>query len=93
MLEIKEGKFKFYIGEDEDAPLAEITYVNTGVDKIIIDHTIVSDELQGQGIAKKLLNKAVSFARENNKKIIPVCPYVKAQFEKNEDEYKDVWFR
>ncbi len=93
MLEIKEGKSKFYIGEDEDAPLAEITYVNTGEDKIIIDHTIVSDSLQGQGIAKKLLTKAVSFARENNKKIIPVCPYVKGQFEKNEDEYKDVWFR
>lgn len=92
-MEIKEGATKFYIGDNEEKPLAEITYVITGEDKIIIDHTLVSDELQGQGIAKKLLTRAVEFAREENKKIIPVCPYVKAQFEKNEELYNDVWFR
>lgn len=93
MLEIKEGKSKFYIGENEESPLAEITFVDSGDDRFTIEHTIVSDELQGQGVAKKLLNRAVEYARENNKKIIPVCQYVKGQFERNEMEYNDVWSR
>ena len=93
MLEIKEGKSKFYIGEDENAPLAEIIYTSSDDGKITIEHTIVSDELQGQGIAKKLLTRAVEYARENNKKIIPMCSYVKDQFERNEYEYEDIWYR
>jgi len=93
MLDIQKGTSKFFIGDNEEDPQAEITYIDSGEDKIIIDHTIVSESLQGQGIAKKLLEKAVSFARDNNKKIIPVCPYVKAQFEKNSSEYEDVWVK
>ena len=92
-MEILKGEGKFYIGDNENDPLAEITFVKTGEDKIIIDHTIVSDTLQGQGVAKKLLTRAVEFAREEKIKIIPVCPYVIAQFEKNPDLYGDVWFR
>lgn len=88
-MDIKKGENKFYVGESEDNAIAEITYVPTGASKIIIDHTYVSDELRGQGIAKMLLNEAVAYARAENKKIIPLCPYAKVQMEKNE-EYHDV---
>lgn len=80
---------KFYIGEDLNRPLAELTYVNSGTDKIIIDHTYVSDALAGQGIAKKLLAEAVDWARKNNKKIIPLCSFAKGQMEKKPD-YQDM---
>jgi len=36
-----------------------------------------------------LLETVVDFAREENKKIIPVCSFAKAEMNKNED-YKDV---
>ena len=49
----------------------------------------MSDELRGQNIAKQLLNKLADLAREENKKIIPVCSYVVAQFNKS-NEYDDV---
>lgn len=88
-MNIKKGKNKFYVGNSEDDISAEITYVPTGESKIIIDHTYVSDEHRGQGLAKLLLNEVVRYAREENKKIIPLCPYAKAQMEKNE-EYHDV---
>lgn len=89
MLEIKKSSNKFYIGDSEENPLAEMTYVNSGEDIIIVDHTFVSDELGGQGVGKLLLKEVVDWSREANKKIIPLCPYVKAQMEKNQ-EYHDM---
>ncbi len=89
MLEVKKGKDKFYIGDFEDKPLAEMTFVISGKDILIIDHTSVSDELGGQGAGKKLLKGIVDWARQEDRKIIPLCPYAKAQMERNE-EYHDV---
>lgn len=52
-LEIKQGENKFYIGDDENNALAEITYRFVDNNEINIDHTGVSDELGGQGVGKK----------------------------------------
>lgn len=89
MLEIKKGPSKFYIGDSEENPLAEMTYVISGEDIIIIDHTLVSDQLGGQGVGKLLLKEVVEWARDEKKKIIPLCPYAKVQMEKNQ-EYHDM---
>lgn len=87
-MEIKQAKDKFYVG-DESTPSAEMTYVVSGNGLIIIDHTYVSDVYKGQGVGKLLLENVVNWARENNKKIVPLCPYAKAQMEKN-PEYHDM---
>jgi uncharacterized protein len=91
MLIIKEDINKFYIGDEEDNPKAEVTYVNDGEDKIIIDHTFVSEELRGQKIGQQLIKKVVDFARQENKKIIPQCPFAEKEFNKNK-EYEDVLY-
>jgi len=88
-MEILQDKGQFYIGDNPADPLAEITYVEAGEKKIIIDHTFVSDELRGQKIGDKLVARAVQFARDNNKTVIPLCPFAKAQFDKH-PEYQDV---
>jgi len=62
-------------------------------DKLTVYHTEVDDEYAGNGFAKLLLNQLVSYARENNLKIVPLCPYVHAQFKRSLEEYKDVWFK
>lgn len=68
--------------------LAEITWIESdGV--MTMNHTYVSDELRGQGVAKKLLDEAANYARTNNLKMKPVCSYVVASFEKS-DAYDDV---
>lgn len=69
-LEIKQGENKFYIGDDENNALAEITYRFVDNNEINIDHTGVSDELGGQGVGKKLVKAVVEHARENHLKII-----------------------
>ncbi|MDI2586009.1 GNAT family N-acetyltransferase [Psychrobacillus sp. NEAU-3TGS] len=68
--------------------LGEITWTLLG-DIMVMDHTFVSDKLRGQGIAKKLLDAAASYARQNNLKMEAVCSYVVAVFNKS-DEYNDV---
>jgi len=90
-MEIKKGKNRFYIGDDENNPIARITWKNGGENIIVIDHTIVDLTLRGQGIAGKLLAKVVEMAREENLKIIPVCSYAVVKLNRN-DEYKDVLY-
>ncbi|WP_144513605.1 GNAT family N-acetyltransferase [Bacillus sp. FJAT-22090] len=68
--------------------LGEITWTLLG-DIMVMDHTYVSDRLRGQGVAKKLLDAAASYAREKDLKMEAVCSYVVAAFNKSE-EYNDV---
>lgn len=89
MLEVKKGIKSFYVGDSEENSVAVMTYVVSGEDLIIVDHTYVSDELKGQGVGKLLLKELVDWARKENKKIIPQCSYVREQMEKNE-EYHDI---
>lgn len=91
-MDVKHGSKSFYIGESEDAPLAEMGYVNSGEKLIIIDHTTVPDSLSGQGVGKKLLKELVDWARAENLKIMPLCPFAKVQMEKNE-EYQDMIYK
>ncbi|AZA75007.1 GNAT family N-acetyltransferase [Chryseobacterium indoltheticum] len=61
--------------------------------KLTVYHTEVDEEYAGKGLAKLLLEKLVSYARENDLKIVPLCPYVHAQFKRNPEEYNDVWLK
>lgn len=58
--------------------------------KLRVYHTEVSSEYGGRGFAKLLLNQLVSYALENNLKIIPLCPYVLSQFKRYPEEYAAV---
>ena len=68
-----------------------MTYTWAGDSKFIIDHTEVSEEFNGKGVGKKLLMATVDYARNNNLKIIPLCPFAKSVFDKTE-EIRDVLF-
>ena len=74
-LELKKASNGFYVGDNASHPLARITYVSKDPNIIIIDHTFVDPSLRGQGIALKLVEAMVEFARSNQKLIIPVCSY------------------
>lgn len=78
----KHGSFEALI-EGKRAGL--MTYTWAGEDRFIIDHTEVEEAHNGKGVGKEMLIKAVEFAREKDKKIIPLCPFAKATFQKNED--------
>ena len=74
---VNEGFFIF--GENGDE-LAKLTYRKEG-EKLFFESTVVSPELRGQGIAGKLFEAGVKYARENNYKLVPVCSYIVKKFE------------
>ncbi|MAP93793.1 MAG: GNAT family N-acetyltransferase [Ponticaulis sp.] len=68
---------------------AEMTFSKAGTERIIIDHTGVPRELGGRGIGVKLVEQGVLDARAKGLKIVPLCPFAKAQIEKH-PEWQDV---
>ena len=86
--EVIDNKGAFFIA-GENKRLASMTYTQAGPNRIIIDHTEVEDELRGTGAGKSLVLAAVAWARENNIKILPLCPFARSVFQKN-PEINDV---
>ncbi|HEV7780303.1 MAG TPA: GNAT family N-acetyltransferase [Chitinophagaceae bacterium] len=82
------SKGRFFTGEDGNY-LAQMTYTMPSPDKMIIDHTEVSDELRGKNVGYQLVFAAVEYARANNIKIIPLCPFAASVFKKK-PELQDV---
>lgn len=68
---------------------AEMTYSRASATLIIIDHTEVPDALRGRGVGQALVLRAVEDARREGFRIIPLCPFAKAQFERHA-EWRDV---
>ncbi|MCE3295297.1 MAG: N-acetyltransferase [Crocinitomicaceae bacterium] len=86
--EENKGTFKAFI----DGILAgKMTYSQAGENKFIIDHTEVDKQFSGKGVGNRLVIEAVTFARESQQKIVPLCPFARSVFEKT-PEIRDVLF-
>ncbi|WP_300381239.1 GNAT family N-acetyltransferase [Henriciella sp.] len=68
---------------------AELTFTHRGDNLISADHTEAPEALKGTGAAAALVDFMIADARENGFKIIPLCPYVRARYEKH-SEWRDV---
>ena len=78
-----------YVVRNADGVEAEMTYTRSGDSRIIVDHTGVPDAFRGQGIGARLVTRAVEDARAEAKAILPLCPFVAAQFRRH-PEWEDV---
>lgn len=81
-----------YVLRGPDGAEAEMTFTKIGDRKIIIDHTLVPEAFRGQGAGLRLVTRAVEDARAAGKKIIPLCPFAAAQFQRHK-EWADVLTR
>ena len=73
-----------YVAEVE-VHYAEMTYSRASPELVIVDHTGVPDALRGKGVGQALALHAVDEARKGGWKIIPLCPFFKAQAERHPD--------
>jgi uncharacterized protein len=89
-LKMNNGHRGAFVIEEGENKIAEMT-VAVSDSNLIVYHTQVSDQLRGQGIASKLLGNMVDYARENHLKVVPLCPYVRAQFTRHPEQYADIW--
>lgn len=87
--QVKGSERGYFKAEENDIEAGRMTYVHAGPQKIIIDHTEVSPDFAGQGVGKSMVMEAVDYARRNNIKILPLCPFAKSVFSKM-PEIRDV---
>jgi uncharacterized protein len=71
-----------------DGHVAHADYVIDG-EVITFTHTIVPPELEGQGIASRLIKAALADVRGRGLKVVPQCPFVAAYIDKH-PEWRDV---
>ncbi len=83
-----ESRGLFFVGK-EGVIEAELVYHLKANGDMVIEHTEVSEALEGKGVGKKLVETAVEYARTQGIKIIPLCPYANALF-KITPEWNDV---
>lgn len=55
--------------------LALLEYIRAG-SNITYTHTEIPPNLEGMGIGSKLARHALAFARDNDLKVILICPFV-----------------
>jgi predicted GNAT family acetyltransferase len=77
------GGGRAFVIAERGKRIAEMVFTAGGPQRIVIDHTWVDDSLRGMGVARKLLDALVAWARASKTGVTAVCPYAKAQFEKD----------
>ena len=88
-LDINErGRGSFSISEGDK----QIGKMDIGIsgDHLTAYHTEVAPEAEGKGVAKKLLEAMVTYARKHHLKVIPLCVFVQAQFKRHPELYADL---
>lgn len=71
------------IAMDGEREAGRMTYVISSPELIIIDHTEVGEDYRNNGVGRKMLDAIVEKARQENIKILPLCPYAKSVFDKD----------
>jgi predicted GNAT family acetyltransferase len=61
----------------------ELTYSRRGESLVVFQHTGVRPEFEGKGLARKLFDAAVAWARETDTKVMSTCSYSSAQFQRD----------
>ena len=89
-LQLNEKNHGAFIVSEKGEPLGEMVISISG-DKLTVYHTEVDPKAEGRGLAKKLLETMVAYAREHQLQVIPLCPYVHLQFRRHPDQYADLW--
>ena len=82
-------KGEFFKADASGKRMAEISYIWRDDSTIDANHTWVDDSLQGQGVARQLLDTLVEFARKKKVKIVPTCSYVDVMF-RHEKSFTDI---
>ena len=87
-IENNEAEKRFEV--EVNGRLALLEYIRAGKN-ITYTHTEVPKELEGMGIGGRLARHALEFARDNELKVIPICPFV-TNYLRTHPEYQPLIF-
>ena len=54
-------------------------------DMLFLIHTEVPPALEGKGVARAIVQKALQYAKDNNYKIVPICPFVQSYLKRHKE--------
>lgn len=79
-----ERRFETWI----DGYLSKLDYIQDGKN-FVITHVGVSPELRGQGIAGKIVQVGLEYAKEKSLRVVPMCSYAAAYIRRH-PEYAEL---
>ncbi len=88
----EKNRFEIDLG-DGSLAIAEYTLPEG---KIMFTHTEVPPEHGGQGLGTRLIEAGLAWAREQGRKVIPICPFFAAYMQRHaevQDLLDDSWRR
>lgn len=83
-----ESRHRFIAETGSTDDEAFIEYFRRG-GEIVFTHTEVAPRLEGHGLAGKMARFALDFARAENLRVVPLCPFVAAYIRKHQ-EYQNL---
>lgn len=85
-VEIRNGSgYSYFAAIEEGEEMGEAVYHTSSDGRMTITHVGIEPRYRGAGRAEALMRKVVEYARENNLKIVPICPFARAMFQRYPD--------
>ena len=82
-----EKKYQQFTVELADEEEAELAYALPSEGTIDFTHTYVPESARGKGVAQKLIEEGLCFARDNGYLVIATCPAVKKYIRSNPEHH------
>lgn len=79
------SRFEMHI----DGYIALVAY-DRSPGRIAFTHTEVPVALEGRGIASALARHVLQYARDQQLKVVPLCPFISGYIRKRKAEYADI---
>ena len=85
-----ETKGRYAATVDGKAGEAELTISKASDTLVIADHTFVPEHMRGAGVGRVMIEALIADARAKGRRIVPLCPFVRAHAEKHREDLSDV---
>jgi predicted GNAT family acetyltransferase len=83
------GRGAFYL-EEEGTQIGEMVVGISGT-ALTVYHTEVNPGREGKGLAGRMFDEMVHYARKHGLQVIPLCVYVHARFKRHPADFEDIW--
>jgi len=78
---LNEDKKRFELHVDNH--IAFIEYIINNENIMFLTHTEVPRALEGKGVGKNIVEKALNYIKDHNYTLAPLCPFVAAYLKRN----------
>lgn len=86
---IKQEPHRFWIADDQQQMMGEITYHLDQDNRYVVTHTFVNPTHRGKGLANQLLDQVIKLATKEKRYIYPLCSFAVKVLQN--PQYQHLW--